>query len=427
MSSTAAKVSIGFFVYGFLSLLTGLTLLLLDPEIVLGDPYRAEVLALAHLLVLGWVSSVIFGAAYMILPVMAATPLWSRKLAWGHWLLHAIGLPWMVISFWVWDFAEVGHGGSVVFIGIVFFAINLISTSSRFNRWEPAHATLLSALFWLLVTAGIGLFMLANKYIPMTTLDPQWLVGVHAHMGLLGFFWLILLGAGLKLVPMFMVSSRTPGWASWAGWVMINTALLLMLPMDLAGRSAGFQWLVWMMAVGSLLYAWDLARMIFASRRKFDWGLATAGCGLLTAGLIFIWLLAGSPGWQGEEGNIVREQARTYFVLSILGVFTLGIFGMAGRIIPFLVWQIRLAPLVGHQPLPTVRELVRPYGQVAVFISMATAWAYLAAGQLTGQPAGIQIGAMLFLIGFVWFAYNLEPAFRVMICGPSDSKAGKTT
>lgn len=369
----------------------------------------------AHLLILGWVSSLVFGAGYMILPVMASTRLWSLRLAWIHLALHALGVPWMVTGFLWMDFAEVGHGGSAIFIGIILAVINLMKTASRFNRWDPAEITFLFAFFWLLANSALAMLMLVNKYIPVTELDPQRLIGIHAHLGLIGFLWMVLLGSSLKLLPMFLISEREPGVFSWIGCILLNIGLVLIIVIGLYSYDGYQMAAVWLLSIGTLFYFVDIARTLLSARRKIDWGILTAVCGLLSGGLLFVWVLAGAPVCGQEEVLSLREQMGIYFVLAIFGPFTLSIFGMGTRIIPFLIWQLRYAPRVGREKLPTVQDLSRKSGLLPLWISFCLGWIYLVAGELTGQIIGAQIGIMLMLIGTGWFFYTLRPALRGML------------
>lgn len=369
----------------------------------------------AHLLILGWVSSLVFGAGYMILPVMASTRLWSLRLAWVHLALHALGVPWMVTGFLWMDFAEVGHGGSAIFVGIILAVINLMKTASRFNRWDPAAITFLFAFFWLLANSALAILMLVNKFIPVTELDPQHLIGIHAHLGLIGFLWMVLLGASLKLLPMFLISEREPGALSWLGCVLMNIGLVLIIMIGLYSYDEYRVAAIWLLAIGTLFYFIDIARTLFSARRKIDWGILTNVFGLLSGGVLFVWVLAGSPICAEETVLGIREQMGIYFTLAIFGPFTLSIFGMGTRIIPFLIWQLRYAPRVGREKLPTVQDLSRKSGLLPLWISLCLGWLYLAAGQLTGQIIGAQIGIMLMLIGTGWFFYTLRPALRAML------------
>lgn len=417
---TAIPVSICFFALGFLSFWATCATLFRTPEFLLGEPYQPEVLALTHLFVLGWISSLIFGAGYMILPVMASTRLWSLRMAAVHLALHAIGLPWMLAGFLWMDFTEAGHGGSLVFAGIILFVINLLLTASQRNRWNPPQITVVSALFWLTATAFLAILMLVNKYIPIFKFDAQWLIAMHSHMGLLGFLWLLLLGSTLKLFSMFLISKHSPGFFSWAGCLIFNLGLLMMIPGELYAQGTQRKVMIAALLIGSLCYLVDIARILLGSNRKADWSIWTTVIGLLTGVGVMAWVAAGAPTPWASEPFATRDLIRTYFILALFGPFTLAIFGMGTRIIPFLVWQLKYASLAGTPGLPTVQDLRRSYSIWAVGLSFTAGWIFMLLGLLLGDVAALQIGILLMLIGTGWFFYSISPAlFAILSATPT--------
>ncbi len=78
----------------------------------------------AHLNLLGWISMMIYGVAYHIMPRFGGRPLYSSKLAWIHFYLANIGLIGMVLFF-----GFVGHGKRGIYEQLLLYSaiIELIS------------------------------------------------------------------------------------------------------------------------------------------------------------------------------------------------------------------------------------------------------------------------------------------------------------
>ncbi len=85
-----------------------------------------------HFNLLGWMSMMVFGVGYQILPRFSGNPLWSERLSLWHLWLANIGLIGMAAGWLVR-----GSGGGVqvllVFaivesVSIVFFALNMFKT-----------------------------------------------------------------------------------------------------------------------------------------------------------------------------------------------------------------------------------------------------------------------------------------------------------
>src|ERR1035437_9025148 len=77
------------------ALLTAAALLLLRPEMLTTYHYNQYVIGATHLVVLGWICTIVMGAMYQLVPVALETKLYSAKL--GAWQVgfHVIGFPRM--------------------------------------------------------------------------------------------------------------------------------------------------------------------------------------------------------------------------------------------------------------------------------------------------------------------------------------------
>jgi hypothetical protein len=427
--TSVAPVALSFLLLGLFSLVAGTVAALYEPALLLaaaGDPAHT---LLAHWLAVGTLGSFMFGASYLLLPVMAVTSLWSPRSAWIHLALHAVGLPWLLLGLANGDAAEAAQGALPLLAGLLLFSVNLMTTAGRHNRWDPANVTLVTALFWLWVTLALGLWQLLEAHLPAGAFAahvPAW----YVQFGAFGFLWMVLLGSLLKVFSMFLISPHQPGVFSWLGFVLLNSGLLLFIPAELAVTLPLASLPLWLIAAGSLAYALDLLLLVARARRGLDWDLGSAFAGLLLAGLIFAWALAGAPLPAVAAGNAPggAALARVAFALALFGPFTLAVLGCCARLLPMLVWQIHCVPRIGaDDKQPGVADLRQRAGLPAVCISAGAAWGFLAAGLLSGDRAGVQIGLMLLLIGIGWLYYVLFPAVAVILMGrlPAPAEAGK--
>jgi len=100
------------------------------PEMANADHIAMHV----HLNLLGWMSMMIFGVGYHVLPRFSGQPLYSRKLSVVQFWLANAGLIGMAAG---WGMKAHGHEagqsllavfGTVMFVSIVLFVYNLIKT-----------------------------------------------------------------------------------------------------------------------------------------------------------------------------------------------------------------------------------------------------------------------------------------------------------
>ncbi len=88
----------------------------------------------AHLNLVGWVSMMIFGVAYHILPRFTGQPLYSRKMAWAHFILAQAGLIGMAGFLFLnrWQTGEWATGliisATLLYFSICLFIWNILKT-----------------------------------------------------------------------------------------------------------------------------------------------------------------------------------------------------------------------------------------------------------------------------------------------------------
>lgn len=413
-----AALAFAFICVGALLFSAILAALWVQPELLLGDPYRPVALLLGHGLAIGFVASVLFGASYLILPVMAAAPLWSVRLGWLHAGVHVSGLLLLAAGLLFPASIHPFIGLGLLSVGFLAYSTNLMMTASRYNRWDPALVSVFFALCWLGLVGGFSLWLFAD----LSFGDPRHysaaLLEGQALVALLGFFWLFLLGAALKVLSMFLVSRNRPeGW-SWLGLVLLNLTLFIM-PI---GMLLGLDWTLTvglLVLVGSLCYGIDYLRLAMGSDRLWSGDLLSASAGLLLGLPLIVWVVAGMPMVVEVEGITLQEQARAYFATALLGCFVLVAFGLGMRVLPFLAWQLRFLPKVGREPVPDVETLVHAPARGAVLICLLLAWAYLAAGQLWQSPVGVQFAVICFIVASLWAVYAVSPALKCILQKPA--------
>lgn len=93
-----------------------------------------------HVNLLGWMSMMIYGVSYHILPRFSGRPLYSRKLAWLHFYLAQAGLVGMASFFFLnrlqegeWETALM-VSGITMFISILIYLFNMLKTLCPINN-----------------------------------------------------------------------------------------------------------------------------------------------------------------------------------------------------------------------------------------------------------------------------------------------------
>ena len=420
-----------FILTGMLALCVGTMWLVLQPQLLATYHYNQYVIAVTHLFVLGWICSVVMGAMYQLVPVALETKLCSERLASWHFAFHLVGFIGMVWMFRVWDMKQVGHFGSVLFLGVGLFVYNIARTLRRVPKWNTTATAVAAALFWIsfAMTAGLSIAIAKCSYDTteglataqgvqtlvsglrsiagfMSRFDAIGAMHAHAHLGGVGFFTMLIVGVSYKLIPMFTLSEiQNKRRAAWS-IALLNVSLagsfatiLLRSPWKLAFALVG---------VGALgLYGWELVAILRARKRQMlDWGIKY----FLTA-IILLFpfsVLAVVLSWPRLPLNVFTGQLENvYGFLGLVGVVSLAIMGMLYKIVPFLVWFKRYSIQIGRAQVPSLAELYSAPVQALGY------WAFLAGVGLTSVAAvfsreiGVRIGCGLIALAVATLAFNV--------------------
>jgi hypothetical protein len=319
--------------------------------------YEGHILALTHLLTLGWITMAIMGAAFQLVPIALETTLYSQRLArWQFWLM-LVGITAMVGHFWVGRSLGMAMGAGFVLVGVALFLANMGKTLWQVERWDIAAQHVAAALVYLAATALLGTLMALDKIFDL--LGGQVLRTIHAHAHLAGLGWIsmMLFGMSYRLAPMFSLGDmRDERTARWQFWLLNGGILGVFLSLLLASRWLLPSALVIAAAIG--LFLRNMLQILRAGRRpRLDWGLrnvvsAMGSLAILT--LVGLWLSSGLM--PGEE--FAARLAFGYGAFALLGWISIMVVGMTYKMIPFLVWHHRYSDLEGSPPVPSVTQFL---------------------------------------------------------------------
>ncbi len=405
-------------------LAAGVLLLLFNPDLPTLPHAHPHVVAFTHAWLLGFFLTVACGAVYQIAPVALGVALAKERLAWWHFGVHAVGVTGMVLSFWYWNMAQVGHFGMLVAIGVGFYLRVLWVTVRRAGRPGLIANSLLVSSVWLALTVLLGLTFAANRFWYFIPIDPLPLLRLHAHAGLAGFFVTLLQGVSFQLVPMFTLG-EVRDWRLATRGFWVSQVSLPALLLSLLVSSAWASTLVGSIYLSGLLCSAIALRQVLATRKKRSFGPSVGA--FLWGGAIL--LVAGGSGlplvWPGsrlgsESGGY---SAMVYAVLIILGGMLPCFTGMMGKIVPFLTWMRAYGPRVGRGPIPAASTLGRTWVERTAFVLQVLAVAPLVIGAWQLSSAWVLAGACSLALGAGFFLANQIRIMRHLWLAPANAPA----
>jgi len=208
----------------FLHFATGMALYLaalaaavwLVPDLVrLGSARNPEGWILAHLLLIGFATTVAMGASFQITQVILRTSLFSRGLGYVQYGFHMLGFFGLLAGLFA-DMRLAVAGGACLLAGGVLYAVNLGATMARRRERNlfvfGSGLSVLALLAAMLLGAAMGLSFAYG----WNAVHHGRMFGSHLWSGIGGWLAGLILVYSFKLLPMFYVSRKKLPRSSYA-------------------------------------------------------------------------------------------------------------------------------------------------------------------------------------------------------------------
>lgn len=408
VQNTTHKVVIPFYVYAALSFLAATVLLFLSGNAFTQHYFHPRTLAITHTMALGWGTMIILGASHQLVPVLIEAKLFSNALAYASFVLAGIGIPLLVYSFFNFQFNWTAQTGAILInAAIICYLINLAVSISK-SKSENVHAVFVfTASAWLLVTTIVGLLLVCNFTESILPKDSLHYLSLHAHIGIVGWFLLLVMGVGSRLIPMFLISKYDNRKELWLIYFLVNSALVSFI-------------ILFFSAVDSILYAIPvgavlLALLLFGNycrhaykqriRKQVDEqvqiSLLSVAMMLLPVLLLLVLIVL-----------LVFSFANTKLVLAygfsiFFGWLTAIILGMTFKTLPFIVWNRVYHKKAGLGKTPSPKDLFSSPVFNKMGIAYLSGFCLFIAGILSGIIIILQIASVLLFITAVLYNFNI--------------------
>ena len=179
----------------------------------LASRWSLQALALTHLMTLGFVSMVMLGALFQMLPVLGGRSV-PRADLWAS-LVHAL-ITVGTLSFaagFLWQRPELLLLAlTLLGLGLVLFVAVVAWTLARVPARNATISAMRLAVIALLVTLCLGLTLgMAHGWGQALAARLE-VIDLHLRWGLLGWVGLLVVGVAFQVVPMFQITLEYPDW-----------------------------------------------------------------------------------------------------------------------------------------------------------------------------------------------------------------------
>ncbi len=396
------------FIFGAIALLVLSIMIILADTTLLGAYFDGKIIAITHMAVLGWTIMIVFGALYQLIPVVFETSLYSEKLAKYTFWLSGFSVLFLTYSFWITDYTVLlPYAALLMFVSLLLFVINVILSYKNSQKKNISSTFVITAVIWLAITELIGTLIAFNFKFNFFADSHLHYLKIHASIGLIGWFLMLIIGVGSILIPMFLVSHQLDNKKLEKAYYLINFGLLAISINWFFVHLDYINPLFWLLIVIGIIFFISFVYDSYKKRirKVLDVGMKHTMVSIITIVLPVIVSLIVMIGFDLESTLLFRVSTLFGFTI-IFGFVTTLILGQTYKTLPFIVWLEKYQALVGKTKTPLPRELYSEkiaYAHLYIYIFFIL---FMLLGILFDKILLVRIGSYLLLV--VAILYNIN-------------------
>jgi cbb3-type cytochrome oxidase subunit 1 len=407
-NAPSPNVVIPHYVVGGLTLFVVSLLIVFHPEAFTQHFFNAPLLSITHLLALGWITMIIFGALYQLLPVIMEVKLYSEVLAGFSFVLLVTGAALLSFAFWQFSFgAQMFVAGGLIVISAGLFVVNVLYTARASTKKIIERSFIISSAFWLLFTVLAGLTLAVNLSVPFLKVSHIELLKLHAHAGIAGWFVQLIIGVSARLLPMFMVAHNVNTGRLKFTFYAVNAGLVAGIVSLYIQFKTGVVISTALVVSGIIVYLSFLVEA-FKKRvkKQLDIGMKQSALSfaILVIPLFLIFLLLFNFSFLKK---LTLSLSVAYGSAIIIGFITSLVMGQTYKTLPFIVWLKVYKGRVGKVILPLPKDLYSEKLAIAQTWLFAIGFVNLLIGiSVTGENL-VTIGGIVLLVSVALYNFNI--------------------
>lgn len=384
-------------------------MMLISADSFIGHYFNPRLLAITHTAILAWGGMIIFGALYQFLPVILVSELYSPLLAKITFAIFLTGISVFIYSFWTFSTGiPIQTGASLLLIATSLFTFNIIATSLKAKEATLEADFIVTASIWFWLTAFIGTLMAFNFTYLFLPKEHLYYLKIHAHIGIVGWFLLLIIGVSSRLIPMFLLSPSVSNQRLKFSYYIINISLLAFFIDGFLfnGVSRGLIYFI-LILIGIGVYISFLV-LVYRKRAKriLDFGMKQSMISFTLIGIPIVFGLFVNSNVISNS-NLLLQLSIAFGVSIFIGFMSLLILGQTFKTLPFIVWLKLSKKLKELNSIPLPKDL---YSEVLVkwqFIFFSAGLILLLMGVCLSQVALIRTACTLLTITAVLYNVNV--------------------
>lgn len=396
-----------------------------DPRGVAGFFYHARMLAIVHLVTLGWITASILGSLYIVGPIALRVRFAAGWLDYAAFVLVATGITGMVAHFWLAEYSGMAWSAATVGTGILIVGGRVLTqlAGAKLPRAVSAHVVL--AFVNVAGAATLGVLIGFDKvyhFLPGFELAD---VFAHAHLAAIGWASMMVVGVAYRLMPMVLPSQMPSGPGLWTSAVLLETGVVGLF-VALLRRSGLTSLFAVIVIAGFVAFGWQIAWMARRPRPRPP-GVPSPDPAVLHAIASFVWLAAAAAIglWLSiaEMSPWTLKIAMAYGVFGLVGFLAQIVVGMEGRLLPIFAWYWAYANSGYKGPVASPHEMSWRTGQEVAFVLWLFGVPALAGGFTFDAIPFVRAGAWCLFTAVLLDGVNVARILRHAFATPTGSSS----
>jgi hypothetical protein len=419
----ASAIPIAYFAFAHICLGSALLALVVWPGLPGASFYQPRMVALVHLVTLGWISGSILGAFYIVGPLALRLPMPVGRADWTAFWVFATGTTGMVSHFWIHTYDGMAWSAVLVMSAIAWVGWRAARGLPGSAAPWPVALHVVLAFLNVLAAAALGIVLGLHRTRGFLHVSPVATMFGHLHLAAVGWATMMVVGLSYRLIPMMLPAAMPTGSILALSAVLIEGGLVVLV-VALVVLPA------WVPA-GAVLIIGGLASFVVQVRRtlrrrlprppalpKRDWSTWQTHMAL-------VWLLtAAGFGMALSLGTAAASHMALmwlYGAAGLVGFLSQIVVGMQGRLVPLYAWYRAFAAR-GAPPERAANTLPSSPFARAIFMAWGLGVPGLAWGLAMANKPAIAAAAASLLAGLCIGAIYMARLIRDAGCGIRDER-----
>jgi hypothetical protein len=390
-----------YFAFAHACLALACAVLVINPALPGAFFLHPRMVAVVHLVTLGWISASILGSFYIVGPIALRMPLrpgWADRAAFG---CYASGVAGMVWQFWSGDYSRMALFALLV-VGAVLHVSSRawIGLAGAVAPW-PVKLHVALAFANMVAASLFGALLGANRAAGWFSWSPFGAAYGHLHLAVVGWATMMFVGLAYRLIPM-IVPAAMPSGASLAASAMLIQSGVIVLAWALPGGSNWTPAGAFLIVAGLVSFVIHI-RLVLRHRLpppaalpRPDWATRQShGALLWQLVAVVLGVVLALPG----PSSRLLTWGWVYGTAGLIGFLAQVIVGIQGRLLPMHAWYSAFEAAGHKPPARSAHSLVNPRLARGLFIAWTSGVPVLAFGLARNVALAIVVGSAALLAG----------------------------